>query len=117
MSDAVSLTGPQARETDGGKGLPGDRTGRGAGKVVDAQLRLDEAKSWAAVFERTDKDFPPGSAEHKIVHLHYICGWTLKEIAGKMYFDRQTITRRRDNYIYRAAWYAAEAGLTRRGDK
>ena len=113
LSDAVSLTGPLARDSGSGKGPPGDPTGRGADKVLRAREKLAETEAWEAVFRKTEADFPPGSEQHKITALHYEAGLTLAEIAAAMHYDRQTIRRKRDEFVYRAAWYAAEGGLTK----
>ena len=114
MSDAVSLTGPLARAGMTGKGPPGDPTGRGAARVLQAREAIAEAEAWEKAMERAEKDFPPGSEEHQIACLHYEAGWTLKEIGASMHYEKQTILRKRDAFVYRVAWYAAEAGLTRR---
>ena len=113
LSDAVSLTGPLARDSGSGKGPPGDPPGRGADKVLRAREKLAETEAWEAVFRKTETDFPPGSEQHKITALHYEAGLTLAEIAAAMHYDRQTIRRKRDEFVYRAAWYAAEGGLTK----
>lgn len=114
LSDAVSLHGPMAHEGGIAKGMPGDPTGRGADIVLKARERVAEAEAWEAVFRRAERDFPPGSDEHKCASLHYEAGWTLSQIAAMMHYEKQTVRRKRDTFVYRAAWYAAEAGLTRR---
>ena len=113
-SDAVSLRSPLASDGGGRGGMPGDPTGRGADIILRARERLAEAEAWEAVFRRTEEDFPPGSDEHKAASLHYEAGWTLQQIGEMMHYEKQTVRRKRDAFVYRAAWYAAEAGLMRR---
>ena len=113
VSDAVSLTGPLARDSTSGKGQPGDPTGKGAVRVLRAREKVAEIEAWEKVFTRTEHDFPPGSDQHKVCALHYEGGLTLAEIAQAMHYDRQTIRRKKDEFVYRAAWYAAEEGLTK----
>ncbi|MBR4458288.1 MAG: hypothetical protein IKS31_04955 [Clostridia bacterium] len=113
MSDAVSLTGPLGHESGGGKGQPGDPTGRGAERVLRAREKAETVERWERIFRRTEEDFPPGSDEHKAASLFYDGGLTLDQIGRIMHYERQTIRRKRDAFVYRAAWYAAEDGLTR----
>lgn len=116
LSDAVSLHGPLAGEGGGRSGMPGDPTGRGADRVLRAHERVAEAEAWERVFQRAEEDFPPGTDEHKCATLHYEAGWTLAQIGEMMHYEKQTVRRKRDAFIYRAAWYAAEAGLMTRRD-
>lgn len=114
LSDAVSLTGPLGHEGSSGSGTPSDPTARAADRVIRARERVAESEAWEAVFSRTERDFPPGSDEHKAASLHYEAGWSLARIGTMMHYERQTVRRKRDAFVYRAAWYAAEAGLMRR---
>lgn len=116
-ADAVSLSGPMARDgMPGRRGTPSDPTARAADRIGAAMERLEAAEKWAQVFERTAKDFRQGTPEHRVMRLHYQMGCTLAAIARKERIDRQTVVRRKENFLYRAAWYAAEAGLTRMHD-
>ena len=114
LSDATSLHGPMARDASPGKGTPGDPTGRGADRILRAREKVAAIEAWEKVFQKTERDFPPGTDQHKIASLHYESGMTMAELSAAMHYDRQTIRRKRDEFIYRAAWYAAEEGLTRR---
>lgn len=113
MSDAVSLTGPLGHEAEPGKGQPGDPTGRGAERVLRAREHAEIVEQWERVFRQAEEDFPPGSDEHTAMTLFYENGLTLDKIGRIMHYERQTIRRKRDAFVYRAAWYAAEAGLTK----
>lgn len=113
MSDAVSLTGPLARDEAPGSGAPGDPTGRGAERVLRAREKAETAEKWEQVFLRTEEDFPPGSDEHKAAAMFYDAGMTLEQIGRAMHYEKQTIRRKRDAFVYRAAWYAAQDGLTK----
>lgn len=113
VSDAVSLTGPLTHEDTTGGGMPGDPTGRGAERILKAREQAEIVERWERVFRRTECDFPPGSDEHRAAKLFYESGMTLEQIGRVMHYERQTIRRKRDTYVYRAAWYAAQDGLTR----
>lgn len=112
VSDAVSLHGPQPHDGGTAQGTPSDPTARGADRILRARERVAEAEAWERVFRRTEADFPPGTEEHKAASLHYEAGWTLAQIGSMMHYEKQTVRRKRDAFVYRAAWYAAEAGLT-----
>lgn len=115
-SDAISLTGPLGHEGTPGKGTPGDPTGRAAEKVLRAREKLETEERWARVFERVNMmpETAPGTDAHKVISMLYGGGWTVEETARAMHYERQTIMRRRDEYLTMAAFVAAEEGLTRK---
>ena len=117
-SDAVSLTGPLGHEDGGGGGgLPGDPTGRAAERVLRARERVAEAEAWERVFAGLDRVYPPDSDHRRIISLRY---WEprqdgrphqIEDIAERLHYERQTILRKRDEYLTRLAFEAALAGL------
>lgn len=114
LSDAVSLTSPIGHEGGSRKGTPGDPTGRGAEIVLRAREKIEILDQWEKAIRRAERDFPPGTDEHKAALLYYEGGQKLTDIAKAMHFERQAIIRKKDAFVCRVAWYAAEAGLTRR---
>lgn len=79
---------------------------------IEAEERLETAIEWAAVVARLDEIFE-GKPERDVAWMLYREGMKLKDIAARRKEDRQTVTRRRDNYVIRAALLAAERGLIR----
>ena len=114
LSDAVSLSGPLAREGGSGSGLPGDPTGRAAEKVIRARERIERAEKWERVFDAAGRQYPPGSDHHKIITLHYEGGIGFGALAEMMHYERQSVMRKRDEYLTLCAFIAAEEGLTRK---
>ena len=122
---ATSLTGTLANTDGGGRSnRPADRVARAAQRLLEAEERVQALQAWEAVFDRVDRDFPPGSPEGTVRDL---CMYdiqrsgekrggpcmTMADVARMHHVDRQTVTRRRDMILERVAWYASEAGLLR----
>ena len=116
QSDAISLAGTLGHEGGGRSNLPGDPTGRGADRIIRARERVEAAEKWERVFTLAEEQFPPGSDHHKIISLRYWSGLRIAEIAEQMHYDRQTIVRKRDEFLTVCCFIAAEEGLTRRAD-
>lgn len=113
----MSLTGPLGHEGGGGSGLPGDPTGRAAERVLRAGERVAEAEAWERVFRILDRAYPPDGDHQRIIRLRY---WErrqdgrphqIEDIAEALHYERQTILRKRDEYLTRLAFEAALAGL------
>lgn len=125
-SDALSITGPLANP-DGGRGgrLP-DRTARAAQRVLEAEERVRRLEAWQRVFDRVDDDFPADEVAGAILR-RWLCdvkadpgdrggpASTLRDIEREYQLSRSTVMLYKDAIIDRAAWYAAEAGLTQEG--
>ena len=94
--------------------LPDWENSKGAEIVLRAREKLEILDQWEKAISRAERDFPPGTDEHKAALLYYEGGQKLTDIAKAMHFERQAIIRKKDAFVYRVAWYAAEAGLTRR---
>ena len=116
QSDAISLAGTLGHEGGGRSNLPGDPTGRGADRILRARERVEAAEKWERVFALAEEQYPPGSDHHKIISLYYWSGMKIGAIAEQMHYDRQSIMRKRDEFLTWCCFTAAEEGLTRRAD-
>lgn len=115
MEDAHSLKSPAL---DGAGGKPGgssDRVQDGALSVLDAERILEVRRKWADVALRLDEAFA-GTQTQTVARMLYTDGMRPGEIARQLGVDRQTVSRRRDEYVTRAALLAAERGLIRMSD-
>lgn len=79
--------------------------------VRRCEKRLEAARQWQAVFALLDRTFPAGSEEGKVAALLYGEKRTQEEICALFQCTRQTVRRRRDNYVCHCALFAAAAGL------
>lgn len=115
MEDAHGLKSPAL---DGAGGKPGGTSNRvqdGALSVLDAERMLEVRRKWADVSMRLDETFA-GTQTQEVARMLYTDGMRPGEIARQLGVDRQTVSRRRDEYVTRAALLAAERGLIRMSD-
>lgn len=115
MEDAHGLKSPAL---DGAGGKPGgtsDRVQDGALSVLDAERMLEVRRKWSDVAMRLDEAFA-GTQTQTVATMLYTDGMRPGEIARQLGVDRQTVSRRRDEYVTRAALLAAERGLIRMSD-
>lgn len=112
--DAHGLKSPALDES--GKTIrPANRVQDGALRVIQAEQRLDTRKSWADVARALDAAFT-GTKTGEVARLLYTDGRRPAEISALLGVDRQTVRKRRDDYVIRAALLAAERGLIRMSD-
>lgn len=89
-----------------------DRIGRRVAAVIEAEQGLIEARKWADVFAEMDCRYPPvGGGPGAVAALYYGSGLTLLEISDALKQSRQTVLRKRDEWIINAALIAASKGL------
>lgn len=115
MEDAHGLKSPAL---DGAGGKPGGTSNRvqdGALRVIEAERMLETRRKWADVAAQLDEAFA-GTKTGEVARLMYTDGRRASEIAGLLGVDRQTVKKRRDEYVTRAALLAAERGLIRMSD-
>ncbi|MGN0776728.1 MAG: helix-turn-helix domain-containing protein [Candidatus Ventricola sp.] len=115
MEDAHSLKSPALDGAGGKPGGPSNRVQDGALSVLDAERMLEVRRKWAQVAILLDKAFS-GTETQTVARLLYTDGMRPGEIARQLGVDRQTVSRRRDEYVTRAALLAAERGLIRMSD-
>lgn len=115
MEDAHGLKSPALDGAGGKPGGPSNRVQDGALSVLDAERMLEVRRKWADVEMRLDKAFS-GTETQEVARLLYTEGKRASEIAAMLGMDRQTVKRRRDEYVTRAALLAAERGLIRMSD-
>lgn len=97
-------------------GGTGNRTQSMAFRVLEAEKALDEARKWQDVFRLLEAAFPfPGTIEGEIANLIYERQYNQAQACQAMKCDRQTIRRRRDNYVIYGALIAASKGLVEIG--
>ena len=89
-----------------------DKIGRKVQAVIEAEQGLIEARKWADVFAEMDCRYPPvGDGPGAVAALYYGSGLTLLEISDALKQSRQTVLRKRDEWIINAALIAASKGL------
>lgn len=115
MEDAHGLKSPALDGAGGKPGGPSDRVQDGALGVLEAERALDVRRRWADVAICLHEAFA-GSQTEKVARLLYTDGVRAGEIAVILGVDRQTVKRRRNEYVTRAALLAAERGLIRMSD-
>lgn len=101
-----------------GAGLSGgisDRVQQAALRVIEAERMVETREKWADVVRQLDAAFA-GTKTMEVAHLLYTDGKRASEISKMLGVDRQTVNRRRDEYVTRAALLAAERGLIRMSD-
>lgn len=104
----------QATDKTPVQGGGSDRTQAAVLRVIQAEERLRQAEKWAAVFALLDETFPfEGTAEGVVAGYLYGNGMTQEEVCRATHCDRQTVRRRRDNYVAHCALFAAAEGLIR----
>ena len=112
--DAHGLKSP-AFDGAGKAGGPSNRVQDGALRVIEAERMLETRRKWADVAAQLDAAFA-GTKTGEVARLLYTDGRRAREIAGLLGVDRQTVKKRRDEYVTRAALLAAERGLIRMSD-
>ena len=115
MEDAHGLKSPALDGAVGKPRGPSDRVQDGALSVLDAERLLEVRRKWADVAMRLDEAFA-GTETQTVATMLYTEGIRASEIAAMIGMDRQTVKRRRDEYVTRAALLAAERGLIRMSD-
>ena len=89
-----------------------DKIGRRVAAVIEAEQALIDARKWADVFAEMDSRYPPvGDGPGAVAALYYGSGLTLLEISDALKQSRQTVLRKRDEWIINAALIAASKGL------
>lgn len=111
-SDALSIRSPGLDRVGGRSSGISDRVSDGVGRAIEAEERLSSALRWEICFLRLDQAFV-GTPEEEVARLMYRDNLPIKQIAESLGVDRQTVCRRRENYLTHAALLAAEAGLIR----
>ena len=108
---AFSLGSPGAGGA-GGRSGPGDRVGKLALRVVEAEDNLETARKWENVWRLMDRVFPfDKTKEGYIAGLLYDNGMTDKEIANVCRCSTSAVYRLRDNWVCHAAMIAVGEGL------
>lgn len=111
-SDALALKSPALDRVGGRSAGVQDCVQKGVRRVMAAEERLSAALRWEICFRRLDEAFA-GTPEEETAQLLYRNNLPIKQIAESLGVDRQTVCRRRENYLTHAALLAAEAGLIR----
>ena len=110
---AFSLGSPGSGGPSGKSG-PGDRVGRLALKVAEAQEKLENVRAWEQVWRKMDKWFSfDSSVEGRVAGYLYDNGMSLNDIATACGCSRDKVNRARNNWVYMAALSAAGEGLIR----
>lgn len=112
--EAVGVKSPGGGRS-GGRGGPSNRVQDGVLRVIDAEETLETANRWAFVYMRLSEIFA-GTETAEIAQAYYAEKKTAREIAAARGCDRQTIRKRRDEYVIQAALLAAEHGLVKMSD-
>lgn len=108
---AFSLGSPGAGGS-GGRSGPGDRVGKLALAVAEAQEKLDNARAWEEIWRMMDRLFPfDRTQEGRVAGFLYDNGMTDKEIANVCRCSTSAVYRARDNWVCHAALFAAGEGL------
>ena len=101
-TDAVNVKG------SGG----GSRAERAALAVIEAEKRLETARTWREAIRLTDRAFPfESTAEGVLAGYLYGNGLNLAEAARAAGCSYKTAQRLRDNYVGHCAIFAASMGL------
>lgn len=112
QQEALSLSAPAMDQDRVRSGKPGNRTQAAALRILEAEEKLAEAEKWADVFRLMNGIFPPDSSvEGAVAAALYDRGLSQEELCRVMRCDRQTVRRRRDNYVCHTALVAASHGL------
>lgn len=108
---AFSLGSPGAGGS-GGRSGPGDRVGKLALRVVEAEDNLETARKWENVWRMMDRAFPfETTKEGFTAGLLYDNSVPFQEIAAACGVSKQLAMRWRDNWVCHAALFAAGEGL------
>ena len=108
---AFSLGSPGANGPSGKSG-PGDRVGRMALRVAEAEENLENAQKWEAVWRLMDRVFPFNQTkEGYTAGLLYDNGMSFQEIADACGVSKQQAARWRDKWVGHAALIAVSEGL------
>lgn len=108
---AYSLPSPGAGKAPGKSG-PGDRVGRLALAVVEAEEQLRKEQAWESVWQMMDRIFPfEHTMEGMVAGYLYDNGMTQKEAGAACHCSREAVCRARDNWVCHAALIAASDGL------
>lgn len=96
----------------------GKRLERAVLRVLAAEKALDDAREWLDVIRLLDAAFPfPGTVEGKIANILYEQGKNQAQACLELNCDRQTVRRRKDNYVAYGALIAASKGLIEIGER
>lgn len=108
---AFSLGSPGAGAS-GGKSGPGDRVGKLALAVAEAQEKLDNARAWEEIWRMMDRVFPfDRTQEGRVAGFLYDNGMGVKDVGTACGCSRDAVNRARDNWVCHAALFAAGEGL------
>lgn len=94
------------------KGGIADPTARTATAIVQAQHDVDVCKKWAYVIAATYAMFSQTRIP-KMASAYYGNSVTMKQVAGDMGVDVQTVSEWREKFVCTCALLAAERGLIR----
>ena len=115
---ALCIPSPGAG-SGGGKDGPGDRTGRLALAVAEAEERLETERAWEQVWRLMDRVFSfDATAEGRVAGYLYDNGMSVQETGAACGCSRDAVRRARDAWVCHAALIAAGDGLItiREGD-
>lgn len=91
---------------------PGDRVGRMALRIAEAEEQLKKEEAWESVWAMMDRIFPSGSTlEGTVAGMLYDSGMTQRGAALACKTSREAVCRARDNWVCHAALIAAADGL------
>ena len=111
QAEALCLPSPGAGGS-GGKDGPGDRTGRLALAVAEAEEKLETERAWEEVWRMMDRVFSfDTTPEGRVAGYLYDNGMSLKEASEACKCNRDTVSHYRDNWVCHAALIAAGDGL------
>lgn len=109
------VLGGGAAAPTGGNGsskgrLPGDRTGKAAMRLVEADEKVEAAILWVSIIEELRAQFD-GRPESALFTDFYGREISVTEYAAAAFVDRQTVNNYRDKIVVSCALLAAESGL------
>lgn len=116
QSAAVSCSAPPMDADRVSGSGDGKRLEKAVLRVIAAEKALHDAREWLAVIRLLDAAFPfPGTVEGEIANILYERGENMTQACGRLKCDRQTVRRRKDNYVIYGALIAASKGLIQIG--
>lgn len=109
--EALSIASPATDQEKHGSG-PGNRTQAMALRILEAEIKLEQAEKWEEAFRLTDAAFPfETTSEGVIARYLYGNGMTIQETCAATGRKRTTVIHLRDNYVAHCALFAASLGL------